>query len=340
MSNGFFDLVDLVPFDVQFALAVDTRVSIFEVTNVVTDWMNDQFEERLGEEGLEDGFQTFGNVILQQRSGRVLRREEANEVETNSKEALSLRGSNRKLQQELSPNGNQIIVNGFLFTAELGGQALFTSEDSSDAKVPMGDILEMQRRMIQDDDAMDILKEALATRVEGLADINAYLNTQTQSGSTSSSTDDVQLKVVITIAVSVACLAFIFLLFAIVWAWTYDRRNNLAYHNEVKEDSNTEQESPSPSKRVVQARPPVQTIYPFHEKGGGHIDNDSIITDDIATSLTQYYASGLKDQPREMDNASVSSMGSYGYSLDGYAPTLATPMPSDMITQQMTDQMQ
>jgi flagellar basal body-associated protein FliL len=66
---------------------------------------------------------------------------------------------------------------------------------------------------------------------------------------------------------------------------------------------------------------------PENEGGGG----DSVISDDINTSLTAYYrsgvtgyASGSRQRGYGDDAASLSSMDSYGYSLDGYAPSLGT----------------
>jgi hypothetical protein len=69
----------------------------------------------------------------------------------------------------------------------------------------------------------------------------------------------------------------------------------------------------------------------------------SVISEDISTSLTAYYRSGMagyvgsnsgRQAPAAAaaasgdfnDNASMSSMDSYGYSLDGYAPSLG-PAP-------------
>lgn len=80
---------------------------------------------------------------------------------------------------------------------------------------------------------------------------------------------------------------------------------------------------------------------------------ESVISEDISTALSQYYRSGLsyshsavgggtggggshpfRSSSSRMDHlndaASVSSMESYGYSLDGYAPSTATPMPRDV----------
>ncbi|KAG7355023.1 hypothetical protein IV203_004379 [Nitzschia inconspicua] len=54
----------------------------------------------------------------------------------------------------------------------------------------------------------------------------------------------------------------------------------------------------------------------------------SVVSEDISSSLTAYYKSGMFGDNRGMmkndfnDAASMSSMDSYGYSLDGYAPSL------------------
>lgn len=68
--------------------------------------------------------------------------------------------------------------------------------------------------------------------------------------------------------------------------------------------------------------------------GSGNLNNpfsypDSVVSSDISTSLTAYYKSGMYNgskrggAPKDFnDAASMSSMDSYGYSLDGYAPSL------------------
>lgn len=70
------------------------------------------------------------------------------------------------------------------------------------------------------------------------------------------------------------------------------------------------------------------------ENGHGAPADDSIVSEDISSSLTAYYKSGMAysgskggsttGRPAKdfNDAASMSSMDSYGYSLDGYAPSL------------------
>ena len=60
---------------------------------------------------------------------------------------------------------------------------------------------------------------------------------------------------------------------------------------------------------------------------------DSVVSDDVDNSLTAYYKSGMgygasAREPRNFnDNASLSSMDSYGFSLDGYAPSTGPSQP-------------
>jgi len=77
--------------------------------------------------------------------------------------------------------------------------------------------------------------------------------------------------------------------------------------------------------------------YENNGQGGSGTNNnqypDSVISEDISTSLSAYYKSGMAynavGAPKHLSNggeindaASMSSMDSYGYSLDGYAPSL------------------
>jgi hypothetical protein len=200
-----------------------------------------------------------------------------------------------------------------------------------------------------------------------------------------SSTDD-SLEVVIIVAIVIACVAFLFLIFAIFWAWRYDKRNRQAYlaHNNANNisiaASSSQKKHRSQSSKNgnnttfdAQDSPDSKDPYPNHHHhhssypsviGGdsvfeGGVYPESVISEDIESSLSQYYTSSnaaayathrhnnmmhgggggaaasnshVIGSGRLQDAASVSSMESYGYSLDGYAPSLAnTPMPSDAI---------
>ena len=340
LARGLIDLVELIPFDVQFALTVDLDTSIFQVIDVVEVWLADSFDMLLEQAGYADadlGYAPLDGVILDERSARWLLEEAAHR--------------HRYLDQEQQ----QDETNGVLYTARMKGHALFGGDEDRPNHVPVGDVLEMQRTVLQDRDALLLLKTSLQENDPdgigtSLVDVNAYLNpTQPTPAASSTSSSDDQLQLIIIIAVGVACLAFLFLILAVVWAWRYDRQNRQAYlvhgstGGSAKKDRTGSSETTEDERNV--AAPPLQAIYPRHlqqQQDGaslnGEVYPDSVITDDISSSLSQYYRSGLAQHAASnpylkskqlSDAASVSSMESYGYSLDGYAPTVATPMPSD-----------
>ena len=169
------------------------------------------------------------------------------------------------------------------------------------------------------------------------------------------------MEVVIIVAIVIACVAFLFLLFAIFWAWRYDKRNREAYlvgtagkpgaDNRADRTGSDNSYNDDDVPRTAKSTPPKEERAEDHpdypsEIGGEHVVGatiypESVISEDISTSLSQYYRSGFgassydaagatqRDNYRLNDAASVSSMESYGYSLDGYVPSMATPMPSD-----------
>ena len=69
-------LVDLTDFDVQIGITEDRGIQIFEVTDIVTRWMNDVFGQCLQDAGFgENGYAQFDTIILLQRAGRRLQGE-------------------------------------------------------------------------------------------------------------------------------------------------------------------------------------------------------------------------------------------------------------------------
>lgn len=332
--RGLIDTIDLIPFDVQLGLNEQTAISIFKVADIVTSWLRDAVKEKLKERRYteESNYAEFSNVYIKESSPnrRVLR------------------------QRELQSSTQQT---GVLYTARFVGTALFKRDKENPLSIPANEFLDIQIEIFNDKNAAfdlrDRLREADEKLATQLAAVNAYL---TKGGSTNqpnrpagnnnNSTTNKQLQLVIIVAVCVAIVAFIFLIVAVVWAWQYDRRNRLAYLNDTgkqpKGTSDTADEEHAESSRKAEQKglvpaPPLQSVYPNNAGPG----NESVITDDISTSLSLYYRSGMatsgnanmyaRDKTTAVnDAASVSSMESYGYSLDGYAPTISAPQPSDM----------
>jgi hypothetical protein len=310
--RGRTDLVTLLDFDVQIVLKEDLGVKIFEVTDLVTNWMNDSFLRQLSDLGFtsEEGYSYFNTVILLERNTRMLQMAEY---------------EHRDLQTSV----------GDLYTAQYKGGALF-SRNSTQTELPDNVVLEIQGRTLQDESTLlQSLQQSDAVGLgSNVIDLKTSLNSGSAPAPTATGGSD-SLQVVIVIAIVVACVAFFFLIFAIMWAWRYDKRNRNAYLASNKKSANGEQSPASPHTTATSAPPPTPE-YPTEIVGGASYYPESVISEDISTALSQYYKSGLAAQHQRSnsgmlnDAASISSMESYGYSLDGYAPSLATnPLPAD-----------
>lgn len=70
-------LEDLTDFDVQIGVTRDNGIQIFEVTNIVTQWMNDVFGQCLENGGWSTtDYAQFDTIILLQRANRRLQEDE------------------------------------------------------------------------------------------------------------------------------------------------------------------------------------------------------------------------------------------------------------------------
>lgn len=312
-ETGLIDLVDLDDFDVQLARLDNTAIQTFELTDIVTEWLNGSFEAQLEQLGYTKVYANFDTVIILERKAQ------------------------RLLTEEAEPT----VQMGELFTAKYKGAALFT-RNATQETVPPDVVTYIQEAALTNKTGLLALLQLSTAAGLGasVVDINAY------SVSNAPATDDQgSLEAIIIIAVVVAAVAFIFLLLAIFWAWRYDRRNREAYlvgkAAEARLDptgSNSTLEDHTKSRKHKNA--PVSEIGGDSVVGGG-VYPESVISEDISTSLSQYYRSGLGNYSASAfigrsgrmdhlnDAASVSSMDSYGYSLDGYAPTITT-MPIDI----------
>ena len=201
---------------------------------------------------------------------------------------------------------------------------------------------------LQDDLLLDKLSQSGASGLEAAVDVRAFFNQNTNVPES----DEGSLEVVIIIAIVIACVAFMFLVFAIYWAWRYDKKNRDAYltNKATTDDDRTFEAADSPEgkdmrgagKRADDQAQAIVRSYPSVIGGDSAADGvypESVISEDINSSITQYYQSGLQNYNgnggRLQDAGSVSSMESYGYSLDGYAPSMATPMPADGVSTSM-----
>jgi len=324
---------------VQVALTEDSGVQLYEVLKIMTEFLNEEFQTCFASDG---DYATFDTVILLERSRR-----------------LQMEALERHLE-ESDPSDNGEVVVGELFTASFKGASLFTRLDDQ-KPLPSSVVEGCQRQaFLQEDLLLTKLQQSGGAGLGlSVVDVRAFINPNGASKASSNDSGSDSLEVVIIIAIVIACVAFLFLVFAIYWAWRYDKKNRDAYLTqataakspesqrtfnaddspEAKENRAKRKSSPKQSSQA-QAPPAPQSVTPSYPSvigGDSVVDGvypESVISEDINSSLTQYYQSGLQNYTnsnggRLQDAGSVSSMESYGYSLDGYAPSLATPMPAD-----------
>jgi hypothetical protein len=206
-----------------------------------------------------------------------------------------------------------------------------------------------------------------------VTDVRAYINPSPSSATniaaanpTNLGATNANLELIIVVAIVVAVMAFGFLCFSLYWAHRYDyQRRQEAYR--VEPNSSASQKNNTSTTRMRKpknpdgtggtdnsdcdddTRNPPDVVAVDHSKNADDdtaleypaseanpttgIYPESVISDDISTSLTAYYRSGMGSRPMYTpralgggddfnDQASFSSMESYGYSLDGYAPSL------------------
>jgi hypothetical protein len=327
-GRGRIDLIDLIDFDVQIAITNNLGIQIFEVTDIVTEWMADSFDAQLEAIGYSGPYADFNTVVLLERGDR-----------------------DRLLQASSVDSTDTTTENGELYKAKFKGAALFTRADDQ-LQVPVEVVESIQRTTLINDVALlEALQISGATGLgSAVIDVRASVNAVETAGNLNSNNDGDNLEIVIIIAIVVAAVAFLFLVFAIVWAWRYEKTNRDAYLVHAKDSKDKTGSDPDSSyaqeeKLSPKNNTPVQEVDVGYQNdvslaslpGNGRYNTESVISDDISTSLSQYYRSGMADHrgfARSNSNhlndaASISSMESYGYSLDGYAPSLATPQPTE-----------
>jgi hypothetical protein len=325
-GRGRIDLIDLIDFDVHIAVTNNLGIQIFEVTDIVTEWMADSFDAQLEAIGYSGPYADFNTVVLLERGDR-----------------------DRALQAS-AVDVDGTTENGELYKAKFKGAALFTRADDQ-LQVPVEVVESIQRTTLINDVALlEALQISGATGLgSAVIDVRAFVNVVEAGGASNNSEGEDNLEIVIIIAIVVAAVAFLFLVFAIVWAWRYEKTNRDAYLVNAKESKDKTGSDPDSSyaeskKLSPKNNTPVQEVDVGFQNDvslaslPGNYRTESVISDDISTSLSQYYRSGMADHrgfARSNSNhlndaASISSMESYGYSLDGYSPSLATPYPSDI----------
>lgn len=302
VARGLVDLVHLIPFDVQIAVTENKGIQQHEVSNIVTTWLNDSFREKLWELGFTEAnsYAAFDSVVLFNND------------------------DNRRLQQ------------GELYTAKFRGGAVFSRDEVSRIfSVPKEDVILIQQAALLND--VSLANRLRASRIESLgavvADVNAFMNPLIDS---SGSSTRLNLEVIIIGAIVVACVAFVFLLSAVFWAYRYDRNKQEAYKNYPDRTDTSTAQDESPEKALSQY-PPVEIADSNYPESviSDSVVSGSVLSEDISASLSQYYKSGMgrvsssayRGSAMLSDAGSVSSMESYGYSVDA---ATANPLPTEV----------
>lgn len=321
-SKGLVDSVNLVPFDVQIAITANNGIQTFEVSNIVTDWMNAAYADQLAAFGYteENMYAKFNTVVL------------------------------------LNNGASNDVQNEQLFTAKFKGGAVFVRDANRTKVVPENDVLYIQQFTLLN--ATALTERLQSSPASGLGSAVVHVLTFPNSASNGSGSGGSHLEIVIVVAIVVACVAFLFLLGAVFWAYHYDRANREAFlmkehaltlGSPDRTDSDTACDNESPERiRAVHVERSAHS-YPT-VIGGDDVDDigypasvisdsivsGSVLSEDISTSLSQYYKAGMgkvagADYSRGggllSDAGSVSSMESYGYSLDG---GMTAPLPTEI----------
>lgn len=341
------DLVKLIPFDVKISLFGEDMAAPFNtfvLTDIVSEWMEESLAAQVLKMELGLTHSEFDSVILEERSVS----QQPIQISTQTSALLHHDGHGRQLQFSEEARMNTI--------ASYEGVTLWKHSTNSDQGIMTPLLLEdIQRQALLQDDLL--LAKLRLSPAEGLGvnvqDVRAYINPNPQnyvpiSPVVDNSQANANLELIIVVAIVIACMAFAFLVFALFWAWRFDQqRRDQAYRveNPPKKDKSKEASSDvvatdtseDPRSRASQKQDDESSLpYPSSEinptSGHGGLYPESVVSEDISTSLSAYYRSGMGTRPlyngrgglgaNDIDNVSMSSMESYGYSLDGYAPSL------------------
>jgi hypothetical protein len=329
-------VIYLLPFDIKIALEGNSSpedVNIYALKEIVTDWMDASFSAKSENEGLLSNGAAFDYVLLEIANRRELQNEEP--APTFYKAVFRGFSVWNLATADTDPVNSELV--------ELIQRATFLEDKS---------LLELIRNTDTDEFGLG----------SAVLDVRAEVSGSTTNGGDPAGDDDDDddtLQLIIMIAIVVACLAFCLLMFAVIWAWRTDRAKREAYkvgRNQpgVVVPNPTESKAPrspekpkssankSPARTLSPQSKPVQNLPPAEIPGQSNypesvisdsVVTDSVISNDVDTSFTGYSMPHQQPaattpsstfQPRELhgDAASISSMDSYGYSLDGYASSL------------------
>uniref|UniRef100_A0A7S1YKC4 Uncharacterized protein n=1 Tax=Grammatophora oceanica TaxID=210454 RepID=A0A7S1YKC4_9STRA len=371
--QSFNQLVDLLPFDVVLELSENTiPIKSSELRRKTQEWLNLEFEALVRDDidlDTQEPKHAFDRILLDdaKRQRRHLQEDEEDggeedggDGETEGDEEEEENGEEEQvseptegeepvpeLQESTKAPDSQTTTT--TYQATYVGVSIWETMGETDLVQVPGSLAvasyQLNALLSAQDTLLEMLQSVdsslgLGANVIGVA---AQINTEYEEGD-SSSNDPGGLNTVIIVAIVIAALAFLLLAFAMFMAWRQSRQRSNAFKvdspRNTKSTGQTEESGLSPKSGANGNQPGHQSPPPSEigqsDMGGG-LYPDSVISEDISTSLTAYYKSGMAgggqgvrnayDEGRLAsgglnDAASVSSMESYGYSLDGYASTI------------------
>lgn len=309
-------LIELFPFDISIALTNNIGIDGIVLRDAVSQWLNANFDKSVQR---LDGRHNFDQVILKEYTGNARRNTRNRELQ--STHTVTYEGMT--VWKRDKPLPDETIVAAIELEALLDRDGLVDALQQEDDSTGLGSYV-----------------------VDAKGDINRHIGGGTGravdgAGSTdgSGSAGESSLDIIIIIAIVIAVLAFFLLAFALLMAWRHNKQRNNRGGSSNNYDNSTTSKKKSPkasneatgsrqtktTRDVEDVSPPPSEIAPSL---GGGIYPESVISEDISTSLSAYYKGKQmeKEKPKPAtlnDAGSISSMESYGYSLDGYASSIA-----------------
>eukprot|EP00978_Attheya_sp_CCMP212_P005998 scaffold13489_cov48-Attheya_sp.AAC.1 len=309
-------LVTLLPFEVSLRLLEPSLVNYYALTSTMETYLGEFFMEELSEKSIL--YMPFDRVVLDFVETRRLLFEYAISRKLQSLEVQAkYEGYTIFTRDGGLPHPNTNVVAAMQINA---------MEDRE------GDLLEALQFITEDLLTSNTVGENEVTSVKAAINFNGGRNDNINDNpdlGTPNNDGNNSLNTVIIIAVVVACLASLLLGAALFLAWQRKKRSESAFKigsptngsgkNSISNVPKEEDLSESQEQARASATP--------RSHGGASRYPESVISEDISTSLSAYHKAGMGPaggkRSRGRDDASVSSMESYGYSLDGYASSIA-----------------
>lgn len=353
------DMVRLIPFDVQIAMLDGDNVVVYALVDIISDWMTESFATKSVSEGLLNNQTSFDSIALELVDQSIQTKTTAGEelaLFTASLEGVSLWNRFGSQTPPMDPElveliqrasflddytllqllqaaddvdglGDNVVDVRVFLAADEDGQKDSGTEESSSTNQSLELIIIIAIAVACLAFALLVFAVVWAWRSDRRA-----TGRKSSSGANGASTKAQSPKNGVLVTDGTGSESEFGDNMASAGRASSPRNSN-------KSGSNNKKNQRGSNNKAKATTPPKEKAPPMEIESA--LDHDfpdnSVITEDISTSLTAYYKSGMsgfnvgsagRASGRDSaggdlnDNASMSSMDSYGYSLDGYAPSL------------------